>query len=106
MRRDVFQAIADPTRREIIGMLSSSALNVNELSDNFNMTRTAVSKHLKVLKECGLVKVEKKGRERYCHAKLDTLADVAVWVNQYRLFWNDNLDRLEALLQKENLTKP
>lgn len=105
MRRDVFQAIADPTRREIIGMLSSSTLNVNELSDNFNMTRTAVSKHLKILKECGLVTVEKSGRERYCHAKLDALADVAVWVNQYRLFWNDNLDRLEAVLRKENQSK-
>lgn len=105
MHRDVFRAIADPSRREILGMLSSSALNVNELSGKFNMTRTAVSKHLKILKECGLVQVEKNGRERYCHAKLDALADVAMWVNQYRLFWNDNLDRLEPLLRKEKQSK-
>ncbi|MEQ9403557.1 MAG: metalloregulator ArsR/SmtB family transcription factor [Cyclobacteriaceae bacterium] len=101
MQRDVYSAIADPTRREIIGMLSGASLNVNELSDKFKMTRTAVSKHLKILKECGIVQVEKKGRERYCHAKLEALADVAIWVNQYRLFWNDNLDRLEELLKNE-----
>ena len=102
MRRDVFKAIADPTRREIIGVLSGRSLNINELSDQFHISRPGVSKHLKILKECGLVTVEKKGRERFCHAKLDALADVALWVSQYRMFWNDRLDRLEDILGKED----
>ncbi|MDW3194526.1 MAG: metalloregulator ArsR/SmtB family transcription factor [Cytophagales bacterium] len=104
MRRDVFQAIADPTRREIIGMLAEKTANVNELSDNFSMSRTAVSKHLRILQECGVVEVVKQGRERHCRARLDALAEVAVWINQYRLFWNDSLDRLEALLNQEDQT--
>lgn len=104
MRRDVFQAIADPTRRAIIGMLAEKATNVNELSDNFSMSRTAVSKHLRILQECGIVAVEKQGRERHCRAKLEALAEVAVWINQYRLFWNDSLDRLETLLNQEDQT--
>lgn len=105
MRRDAFQAIADPTRRTIIGILSTSTLNVNDLSDQFAMSRTAVSKHLKILQECGMVQVEKQGRERLYQAKLESLAEVAVWVNQYRLFWNDRLDRLEALLEADSKSK-
>lgn len=102
MRRDVFQAIADPTRRAIIGMLAENTANVNELSDSFSISRTAVSKHLRILQECGVIEMIKQGRERHCRAKLDALAEVAVWVNQYRLFWNDSLDRLEALLKEED----
>lgn len=102
MRRDVFQAIADPTRREIIGLVSFQSRNVNELADNFDISRPAVSKHIRILKECGLVKLEKKGRERYCHAQLDKLGEIALWVHQYRRFWNTSLDNLEALLKKED----
>ncbi len=102
MKRDAFQAIADPTRREIIGMLSYEPMNINDLSRKFQMTRPGVSKHLKVLKECGVVTVEKKGRETFCHAKLDALAEVALWVSQYRMFWSDNLDHLERLLNQED----
>lgn len=102
MRRDVFQAIADPTRRDIIGLVSHEALKLNELADNFNMSRPAVSKHVRILAECGLVKIEKKGRERYCHAQLDQLGEVALWAHQYRRFWNSSLDRLEELLKEEN----
>lgn len=105
MRRDAFQAIADPTRREIIGMLAEGPLNVNELSDRFSMSRTAVSKHLRMLDECGVVEVMKRGRERHYQAKLDALAEVAVWVNQYKLFWHDRLDRLETLLKAEDINK-
>ena len=104
MRRDVFQAIADPTRRTIIGILAEKKANVNELSDNFSISRTAVSKHLRILQECGIVTVEKQGRERHCRARLEGLAEVAIWINQYRLFWNDSLDRLEALLNQEDQT--
>ncbi|WP_420319121.1 ArsR/SmtB family transcription factor [Ekhidna sp.] len=102
MRRDVFQAVADPTRRGILDILSDQPQNVNELADNFQMSRPAVSKHLRILKECGLVSTKKKGRERYCHANLDKLGEIALWVHQYRRFWNTRLDKLEALLKEEN----
>lgn len=102
MRRDVFQAIADPVRREIIGLVSYGPLKVNELADQFEISRPAVSKHLKILRECGLVFEEKRGRERYCHADLNKLGEVALWVHQYRRFWNDSLDALETLLRDED----
>ena len=99
MTRDVFKAIADPIRRDMIGLLSTKPYNINDLSGNFKMTRTGVSKHLKILRECGLVEIEQKGRERYCKAKLESLAEVSAWVNQYRSFWNEKLDNLENLLK-------
>ncbi len=102
MRRDVFQAIADPIRREIIGLVSNGPLKVNELADQFEVSRPAVSKHLKILRECGLVKEEKRGRERYCHADLSKLGEIALWVHQYRRFWNQRLDALENLLREED----
>ena len=105
MQRDVYAAIADPTRRQLIAMLSKEALNVNEVASHFAMSRTAVSKHMRILDECGLLQIEERGRERFCRARLEKLAEVALWVNQYRLFWNDNLDRLEGLLQQQNQTK-
>ena len=108
MQRDVYSAIADPTRRSIIHMLSEKPLNVNEVASHFDVSRTAVSKHMRILKECGLLAIEKKGRERYCHARFEALAEVALWINQYRYFWNERLDRLEDLLiqnAKKNNTK-
>ncbi len=101
MRRDVFQAVADPTRREIIGLVSHQSLNVNELADNFDMSRPAVSKHVRILRECGLVQIEKRGRERFCHADLEKLGEIALWVHQYRRFWNRSLDKLEEILRDE-----
>ena len=105
MRRDVFQAIADPIRREIITLTSQKPFNVSELADNFDISRPAVSKHLKILRECGLMKIEKKGRERFCQAELDKLGEVALWVHQYRRFWNNSLDELEKLLSEDTNTK-
>ena len=98
MRRDVFQAIADPTRREIIGLLVHKSLNVNDVSNQFGISRPAVSKHLKILTECGLVLIEQKGRERYCRAQPEKLGEVADWIEQYRIFWNEKLDSLEHYL--------
>jgi DNA-binding transcriptional ArsR family regulator len=100
MRRDTFQAIADPTRREILNMLAYKPLNVNSVSENFDVSRAAVYKHIKILTECGLVVVKKQGRERYCEAKLNKLSEVADWVEQYRKFWNEKLDSLEAYLNR------
>jgi DNA-binding transcriptional ArsR family regulator len=99
MRRDVFQAIADPTRREILGLIAGRSLNLNAVADNFEMSRPAISKHMKILSECGLVRLEQKGRERICVAQLDQLAEVNDWVAQYKQFWEEKLDRLEQYLQ-------
>lgn len=101
MSKDVFQAVADPTRREIVNMLSSQSLNLNEIATQFDMSRPGVVKHVNVLKESGLLVTEKKGREQYCHIQLDKLGEIALWVHQYRRFWNNSLDNLETLLQKD-----
>jgi DNA-binding transcriptional ArsR family regulator len=98
MRRDVFQAIADPTRREIIAMLSSKRLNLNSVAENFHVSRPAISKHMKILVECGLVVIHQQGRERYCEAQLAKLNEVSTWVEQYKAFWNTKLDALEDYL--------
>ena len=100
MRRDVFQAIADPTRRAIINMISTQSLNLNAVAGNFDMSRPAISKHIKILTECGLIVIKQQGRERYCEAKLDKLNEVSDWVEQYRKFWNAKLDSLEDYLDK------
>ncbi|MFL5764389.1 MAG: ArsR/SmtB family transcription factor [Bacteroidia bacterium] len=100
MRRDVFQAIADPTRRAILGLLAAQALTLNALADNFNISRPAVSKHVKVLTECGLIEIKQQGRERYCEAKLDKLSEVNDWIAQYKKFWESKLDALELYLEK------
>ncbi len=100
MRRDVFQAIADPNRRAIIGLLAKQDLNLNQVADEFNISRPAVSKHIKILTECGLVTIKQEGRERYCSARLHQLAEVNEWVEQYKKFWNSKLDALEVYLDK------
>lgn len=99
-RRDVFQAIADPTRRQIISMLAYESLNLNAIAEKFEVTRQAVSLHVKILEECGLIVINQQGRERYCEAKLDKLDDVSKWVEQYRQVWESKLDSLELYLAK------
>ena len=101
MRRDVFQAIADPTRREIIKMISKKPLNVNTVAGNFNVSRTAIYKHIKILSECGLVNVRQQGRERFCEAKLEKLNEVSDWVEQYRKIWTEKFDALEDFIIKK-----
>ena len=101
MRRDVFQAIADPTRREIINMVSNQSLNLNSVADKFNISRPAISKHIKILTECGLIIINQKGRERYCKANLASLKQVSQWIEQYRVFWTSKLDALESFLDKK-----
>lgn len=92
MRRDVFQAIADPTRRAILAMLAAQTLTVNGIAEHFNVSRPSVSKHVKILSECGLIQIEQKGRERYCEAKIEKLNEVADWIEPYRQFWETKLD--------------
>ncbi len=104
MRRDVFQAIADPTRREIINLVAKNSLNLNALTENFNISRPAISKHIKILTECGLIIVNQQGRERYCEANLQSLGEVSQWIEQYRTFWTSKLDALENFLDKKPKT--
>jgi DNA-binding transcriptional ArsR family regulator len=105
MRRDVFQAIADPTRREIIQLLARQRLNLNAVADNFSISRPAVSKHVRILTECGLVVIRREGRERYCQADLRKLRQVADWAERYREFWTKKMDALDEFLQKEKKAK-
>jgi DNA-binding transcriptional ArsR family regulator len=105
MRRDVFQAIADPTRREIINMIAHRSLNLNAVAGNFDVSRPAISRHIKILTECGLIVMQQQGRERFCHANLKSLVQVSSWVDQYKAFWTARLDALEAYLQREGTNK-
>jgi DNA-binding transcriptional ArsR family regulator len=103
--RDVFKAIADPTRRAIINMVAQQPLNLNAVADKFDMSRQAVSLHVKILTECGLIVIKQQGRERYCNAKLDSLAEVSKWIEQYKQFFERRLDSLENYLAEIQNTK-
>lgn len=98
MRRDIFQAIADPIRREIIEILSEEALTINEVANHFDISRPAISKHVKILNECGLLEIKSEGRERYCQIKPSELIPAFVWINQYRKLWEDRIDSFEEYL--------
>lgn len=100
-RRDVFQAIADPTRREILGLLAGRAQNLNTLAANFDMTRQAISLHIKILTECGLITIRPQGRERFCEARMEKLSEVHAWTEQYRVFWTSKLQALKSFVEKE-----
>jgi DNA-binding transcriptional ArsR family regulator len=101
MRRDVFQAIADPTRRAIIDLLAGGQLNLNSVADNFPISRPAISKQIKILTECGLVTVTRQGREHYCTANLKKMSEAADWIEKYKVFWTIKLDALGNFLEKE-----
>lgn len=98
MRRDVFQAIADPTRREIINLVAFNPLNLNAIADKFDISRPAISQQIKILAECGLINIKKRGRERYCEASLQQLNDVSNWIEKYRQLWEEKFNRLDDLL--------
>lgn len=99
-RRDVFQAIADPTRRGIINLIAKGPQNLNTIAGNFDVTRQAISLHIKILTECGLVTIHQHGRERYCEVRLEKLNEVSDWIEQHRQFWTIKLDDLERFLDK------
>jgi len=108
MRRDVFHAIADPTRREIINLVAEKSMNLNALAENFEMSRPAISQHVKILRECGLINIRQEGRERFCQAKLQKLKEVSDFVEQYKSMWTKKLDALEVYLdelKKKDKTK-
>lgn len=100
MRRDVFQAIADPNRRAIIGLLANQKLTINAVAEHFPISRPAISKHIKILVECGLVVVQRQGREKYCEARLDKLSEVSTWVEHSQTVWEQRFDRLDEYLNE------
>ncbi len=100
-RRDVFQAIADPTRREIISLLANKAMNLNAISENFDMSRQAVSLHIKILQECNLIAIRQQGRERICEARLEKLNEVHEWTDQFRVFWTKKLKALKQFVEED-----
>lgn len=99
MRRDVFHAIADPTRRSILVLLASQAMTPNALAERFDSSRQAISKHIKVLAECQLVRQELSGREIYYHFNSRKLKQVDKWLDQFRALWDARFDQLDELLK-------
>jgi len=100
MRRDVFQAIADPVRRNIIELLSEKTLTVNGIAEKFEISRPAISKHLKILKECEIIDYKIVGRERFCFIRPKNLIPAFMWIEQYRTLWEDKLDSFDTYLTK------
>lgn len=98
MRRDIFQAIADPTRRAIIVLIAIQAMTPNAIAEHFDTTRQAVSKHLRILTECDLVKQAQKGREIYYSLEIDKMKEIDVWLEQFRKIWETRFNQLDNLL--------
>ena len=98
MRRDTFQAIADPTRRAIIALLALQAMTPNAIAENFHTTRQAVSKHLRILTECEVVKQEQKGRETYYSLEIEKMKEIDQWLEQYRKLWETRFSQLDDVL--------
>jgi DNA-binding transcriptional ArsR family regulator len=98
MRRDIFQAIADPTRRAIIALIALHAMTPNAIAEHFDTTRQAVSKHLRILTECELVRQEHKGREIYYQLEIDKMKEIDKWLEQFRKIWQTRFHQLDSLL--------
>lgn len=98
MRRDVFQAIADPTRRAILTLIVSQAMTPNAIAENFDITRQAVSKHLRILTECEIVTLEQQGREVYYSLQIDKMKEIDMWLEQFRAIWEDRFNQLDDVL--------
>jgi DNA-binding transcriptional ArsR family regulator len=107
MRRDVFQAIADPTRRAIIGLIALQAMTPNALAEHFDTSRQAVSKHIKILTECEIVRQEVSGREIYYHFNPQKMKEIDLWLEKFRALWEDRFNQLDdVLFNLKNQTKP
>lgn len=98
MRRDIFQAIADPTRRAIIALIAVQAMTPNAIAEHFDTTRQAVSKHLRILTECELVKQEHQGREIHYQLEIDKMKEIDKWLEQFRKIWENRFQQLDKLL--------
>lgn len=98
MRRDVFQAIADPTRRDIINLIAHKTLTPNEVAEQFDVSRQAISKHIQILTECGILVIEQQGRERYYSVQPKKMNEVEAWLKEFRNIWENRFDKLDRLL--------
>jgi len=99
-RRDVFQALSDPIRREIIQLLTDENLTLNKVAENFSISRPAISKHIKILTECGLVTIKQQGRERFCKVNPEPLNEVYDWLGYFDKFWDKKLNALKIFMEK------
>ena len=100
MRRDVFQAIADPTRRDIVNLIANKSLTPKGVADSFDVSRQAISKHIKILTECGIIVSKQQGSERICSVEPNKLEEVADWLESFRKIWDQRFDKLDELLIK------
>ena len=98
IRRDIFQAIADPTRRAIIALIAIQAMTPNALAEHFNTSRQAVSKHIKILTECELVKQKQQGREIYYSLEIEKMKEIDKWIDQFRKIWETRFNQLDKVL--------
>ena len=99
MRRDIFQAIADPTRRAIIALLAVHAMTPNALAEHFNSSRQAVSKHIQILTECEVLKHQQTGREIFYHFNPEKMKEIDIWLDQFRKMWDDRFNQLDDILK-------
>ena len=104
-RRDVFQAIADPVRRDILNMLTHKQLNLNAIAGKFDISRPAISQHIKILTECGLIMIDQQGRERYCYLQPKKMSEVSDWLEPFRKLWEERYSRLDDLLVNMKATE-
>ena len=102
LRRDVFQAIADPNRRQIIDLLAHEPMTLNAIADKFHISRPAVSQHIKHLTECGIVEIEQRGRERYCKIQPQNLIPAFLWVEKFHKQWEERIENFEQYVNKLN----
>jgi DNA-binding transcriptional ArsR family regulator len=100
-RLDAFQVIGDPSRRRMLMLLSEDSLTINSLADHFDMSRPAVSKHIKILHGAGFISIKDIGRERYCTLKKDGFEELQAWISHFDQFWTSKLKKLETLLNKK-----
>lgn len=100
---DVFQVIGDPSRRKMLSLLSKDSLTINSLANHFDMSRPAVSKHVKILHNAGFISIEDSGRERYCSLKKDGFDELKTWISFFDEFWNSKLRKLESLMDDTKL---
>ncbi|MGA9639338.1 ArsR/SmtB family transcription factor [Flavobacterium sp.] len=98
---DAFQVIADPSRRQILGMLTKNTYNINALAENFEMSRPAISKHIKILQMAGFITIQEIGRERHCILNQEGFNELKAWINHFDEFWNSKLKNLETVLKNK-----
>ena len=99
---DAFQVIADPSRRQMLVLLSKESMTINSLAENFDMSRPAVSKHIKIMYTAGFITITDVGRERYCTLKKDGFSELQEWIDFFDKFWINKLKKLESLLNKKS----